>query len=263
MSELLAALAIVPARGGSKNLPRKNLRLLDGHPLIAYSIAAALAARRVARVVVSTDDEEIAAVARAYGADVPFLRPSHLAEDDTPDLPVFEHALTWLKDHEGYAPSVLVQIRPTSPLRPPGLVDEGIEILESRPSADSARAVVPSGQSPFKMWRPAQDGRIVPLLETGMHEPYNMPRQKLPPTFWQTGHLDVIRARTILEKRSMTGDYVLPIPVDPSYAVDIDSQADLDRAEAILREGRIDLTKPGDDRLGLAIPGGSSPQGQA
>jgi N-acylneuraminate cytidylyltransferase len=80
-----------------------------------------------------------------------------------------------------------------------------------------------------------------------MHEPYNMPRQKLPPTFWQTGHLDVIRARTILEKKSMTGDYVLPIPVDPSYAVDIDSQADLDRAGAILRNGRIDLAKPGDD----------------
>ncbi|MBF8261438.1 MAG: putative N-acylneuraminate cytidylyltransferase [candidate division NC10 bacterium] len=238
-----SVLALIPARGGSKSFPHKNLRLLGGHPLIAYSIAAGLSARSVGRVVVSTDDEEIAEVARAYGADVPFLRPAPLALDETPDLPVVEHALAWLAKG-GYRPEIVVQLRPTSPLRPRDLVDRGIAVLIDHPDADSARAVVPSGQNPYKMWRRAEDGRIVPLLEDGLHEPYNMPRQLLPPTYWQTGHLDVIRTGTVLRMHSLTGDRVFPIMVDPDCAVDIDTAPDLARAEALLREGRLDLVIP-------------------
>jgi N-acylneuraminate cytidylyltransferase len=237
-------LALIPARGGSKSLPRKNIRLLGGHPLLAYSIAAGRAAAHVDRVIVSTDDPEIAAVARAYGAEVPFLRPADLAQDDTPDLPVFHHALTWLAEKEAFRPEVVVQLRPTSPLRPPGLVDRGIEILAAQSSADSARAVIPSGQNPYKMWRQAEDGRIVPLLDDGFVEPYNMPRQLLPPTFWQTGHLDVIRSRTILLQASMTGGRVFPIPVDPAYAVDIDSPKDFVRAETLLQSGQLEVVLP-------------------
>jgi len=240
----LDVLALIPARGGSKSLPRKNLRPLGGHPLIAYSIAAGLAARGVGRVIVSTDDEEIAAVARSYGAEVPFLRPRHLAEDDTPDLPVVEHALEWLRQEDGQRPAVVVQLRPTSPLRPADLVDRGLEVLTSHPEADSARAVIPSGQNPYKMWRPAEDGRIVPLLKTSLHEAYNMPRQMLPRTFWQTGHLDVIRTETVFRKHSLTGDVVFPIVVDLEYAIDIDSARDLERAEALLQEDRWDLVLP-------------------
>jgi N-acylneuraminate cytidylyltransferase len=236
-------LVLIPARGGSKSFPHKNIRPLGGHPLIAYSIAAGLAARTVGRVVVSTDDEEIAEVARAYGAEVPFLRPAPLALDDTPDLPVVEHALDWL-GRAGYHPEIVVQLRPTSPLRPMDLVDRGIKVLTDHPDADSARAVIPSVQNPYKMWRQAEDGRIVPLLEDGFHEPYNMPRQLLPPTYWQTGHLDVIRTRTIRRKHSLTGDRVFPIPVDPECAVDIDTARDLARAEALLQEGRLDLVIP-------------------
>jgi N-acylneuraminate cytidylyltransferase len=101
------------------------------------------------------------------------------------------------------------------------------------------------------MWRPAEDGRIVPLLETGLHEAYNMPRQMLPRTFWQTGHLDVIRTETVIRKHSLTGDVVFPIVVDPEYAVDIDSARDLERAEALLQEGRWDLVRPA---VGTARP---------
>lgn len=237
-------LALIPARGGSKSVPRKNVRLLAGHPLIAYSIAAGLGARGVGRVVVSTDDEEIANVARAYGAEVPFLRPAALAGDETLDLPVVEHALEWLAEHESFRPETVVQLRPTSPLRPSGLVDHGLEVLAAHPDGDAARAVIPSGQNPFKMWRPTDDGRIVPLLSDGLHEPYNMPRQLLPQTFWQTGHLDVIRSRTILGKRSLTGDRVYPIRVGPEYAVDIDVPRDFERAEALLKEARLDLVLP-------------------
>jgi N-acylneuraminate cytidylyltransferase len=236
-------LVLIPARGGSKSFPHKNIRPLGGHPLIAYSIAAGLAAPTVGRVVVSTDDEEIAEIARRYGAEVPFLRPGSLALDDTPDLPVVEHALDWLT-RDGFHPEIVVQLRPTSPLRPRGLIDQGIAILQDHPDADSARAVIPSGQNPYKMWRQAEDGRIVPLLEEGFHEPYNMPRQLLPPTFWQTGHLDVIRTGTILRKHSLTGTRVFPIPVDPDCAVDIDTARDLARAEALLQEKRLDLVIP-------------------
>src|SRR5512136_2735811 len=97
-------LALIPARGGSKGIPRKNIRPFAGHPLIAYSIAAALQAQEVRRVVVSTDDPEIAEVAQAYGAETPFMRPAGLAADASTDLPVFQHALGWLSEHENYHP---------------------------------------------------------------------------------------------------------------------------------------------------------------
>ena len=112
-------LALIPARGGSKAVPRKNLQVLFGKPLIAHSIAHAQRAGRVTRVIVSTDDEEIAATARTYGAEVPFMRPPELAEDATPDLPVFQHALEWLRQTEGFSPCAVVHLRPTYPIRRP------------------------------------------------------------------------------------------------------------------------------------------------
>ena len=122
-------LALIPARGGSKGIPRKNIRSFAGYPLIAWSIAAAQQASSVTRTIVSTDDEEIASVAREYGAETPFLRPSALAQDNTTDLPVFEHALQWLEANENYQPEIVVQLRPTSPIRPKDCVDSAIKIL--------------------------------------------------------------------------------------------------------------------------------------
>ena len=202
-------LALIPARAGSKSLQRKNLRPFAGHPLLAYSVAAAIQAESVTRVLVSTDDHEFADVARRYGAEIPFLRPAELAQDDTPDLPVFQHALRWLEREQGYRPEIVVQLRPTSPIRPPDCVDRAVRLLLDNPQADSVRGVVPSGQNPYKMWRLAQDGTMEPLLKDGFDEPYNMPRQALPATYWQTGHIDAIRSRTILEKGSMSGDRIL------------------------------------------------------
>ena len=118
-------LALIPARGGSKSIPRKNIRPLAGHPLIAYSIAAGRQSNLVTRTIVSTDDEEIARIARQYGAETPFLRPAEFAQDNTTDFPVFTHALSWLKEHEGYQPEIVVQLRPTSPIRPPEMRGSG------------------------------------------------------------------------------------------------------------------------------------------
>src|SRR5512133_3705377 len=164
MTELLA---VIPARGGSKGIPRKNIRNFAGYPLIAWSIAAAKKSELVTRVIVSTDDEEIAAVAREWGAETPFLRPAEFAQDKTTDLPVFEHALKWLAENEKYCPDVVVQLRPTSPIRPKGLVDAAVRVLLEHADADSVRGVVPAGQNPHKMWR-LRSGDGSPGSSTGV-----------------------------------------------------------------------------------------------
>lgn len=245
-----AVLAIIPARGGSKGIPRKNIRNFAGYPLIAYSIQAGLSAQTVTRVIVSTDDEEIAAVARQSGAEVPFLRPAALAEDTTLDLPVFAHALTWLAENENYHPDVVVQLRPTSPVRPPALVDDAVRLLLAHPEADSVRGVVPAGQNPYKMWKidPA-GGAMRNLLDVpGVPEPYNAPRQALPPVFWQTGHVDAIRPRVILSGNSMSGKTILPLEIDPRYTVDIDNLWDWARYEWLVWHGGLDMITPGRQR---------------
>jgi YrbI family 3-deoxy-D-manno-octulosonate 8-phosphate phosphatase len=243
-------LAIVPARGGSKGIPRKNIRDFAGHPLLAYSVAAGLQSETVTRTIVSTEDEEIAAVARHYGAQVPFLRPAELAEDDTTDLPVFQHALAWLQEHERYRPEVVIQLRPTSPIRPPDLVDRAVRTLSAHGDADSVRGVVPAGQNPHKMWRLTGPGSpMTPLLQVkGIAEAYNAPRQSLPATFWQTGHVDAIRVATIQSKGSMTGTTVYPLIIDPRYTVDIDNLSDWTRYEALVQSGSLEMVLPGRPR---------------
>jgi N-acylneuraminate cytidylyltransferase len=239
----VGVLAIIPARGGSKGLPRKNLRLLAGYPLLAWTIAAGRAAAQVDTVLVSTDDADIADVARRFGADVPFLRPAELARDDTPDLPVFEHALRWLERERGWVPELVVQLRPTSPFRPLGMVDQTVSLLRARPGADSVRTVTHPAQTPFKMWR-HDGGLLAPLLGSFEEELFNAPRQRLPPVFWQTGHVDVTRPATILEKRTMTGRRIVPYVVDPRYAVDIDTLEQLELAEWLLARDTVTLTRP-------------------
>ncbi len=239
-------LALIPARGGSKGIPRKNIRDFAGAPLIAYSIAAALQAQHVTRVIVSTDDEEIAAVARHWGAETPFLRPTELAQDDITDLPVFQQALAWLAEYEAYHPEFVVQLRPTSPVRPVGLIDDAIELMLTNPQADCVRGVVPSGQNPFKMWQIEPDShQLKPLLSLpNVKEPYNAPRQELPKTYWQTGHIDVIRTSTILEKGSLTGDVILPILIDPRYTVDIDTPSDMARYAGLMQDPELKPIDP-------------------
>ncbi|MEM9693216.1 MAG: acylneuraminate cytidylyltransferase family protein, partial [Myxococcota bacterium] len=206
----MAVLAIIPARGGSKGIPRKNLVDLDGLPLLAHSIRHAQASRRITRVVVSTDDEEIAAVARAYGAEVPFLRPGHLAEDHVLDHPVFAHALARLQSEEGYSPDVVVHLRPTSPYREPAWIDDAVDLLRSHPEAHSVRSVSPPEQHPYRVFRKADDGYLDPLMKGEHPEPYLLRRQDLPPMFYYNCVIDVTRPDTIAKLGSMTGNRILP-----------------------------------------------------
>ncbi len=249
---MVEILVLIPARGGSKGIPGKNIKKLGGHPLIAYSIAAAKKSTLVTRTIVSTDDLKIAEIAKEYGAEVPFLRPPELAQDSTLDQPVFQQALEYLAEEENYHPEIVVQLRPTSPFRPPDLIDNAIRILLDHPQATSVRGVVPSKQNPYKMWRIEEQGQMVPLLESDFPEPYNMPRQALPPTYWQTGHIDVIRSKTILEG-SMSGQVIQACEIDPTFTVDLDNALDWERAEGELASlaGKIILPQKS-DRPGLA-----------
>lgn len=232
-------LVLIPARSGSKSIPRKNIRPLAGFPLIAYSIAAGLAAETVDRVIVSTDDEEIARIAREFGAETPFIRPPSLARDETPDLPVFEHALAWLAEHEGYQPQIVVQLRPTSPFRRTWHIDQAVLRLIERPEADAVRTVCVPFQNPFKMWKINPDGFLQPLVNIGVPEAYNLPRQVLPEVYWQTGYVDAVWADTILTRHSMTGELILPLVIGAEEWIDIDSPDDWRRAERLLETGEI------------------------
>jgi CMP-N-acetylneuraminic acid synthetase len=234
----LEVLAIIPARGGSKSIPRKNVLSLGGFPLIAYSIVAAQAAPSVSRVLVSTDDEEIAQVACDWGAQVPFMRPAEYSQDGTTDLPVFQHALTWLRENENYRPDIVVHLRPTSPFRRVAHIEDAVRVLAAFPHADAARTVCEPFQNPFKMWTVNGDGFLSPLMQGHGEEPYNQPRQSLPRVFWQTGYVDAARAQTI-ESGSMTGRQILPVFIDNSDWIDIDSPADWAMAENLLSSERL------------------------
>jgi N-acylneuraminate cytidylyltransferase len=242
----IEVLVIIPARGGSKSIPQKNIRSFAGHPLIAYSIAAGLQARTVTRTLVSTDDEEIARISREYGAEVPFIRPAKYSQDNTLDLPVFQHALNWLATEQNYRPDVVVQLRPTSPVRPRNCIDDAVKILLDHSQADSVRGVVVAGQNPYKMWHINPEGKLAPVIKVkGVEEAYNFPRQELPNVFWQTGHIDAIRPNVILEKNSMSGRNIWPLVIDPLYTVDIDTLLDWENAERLVKYGNLDMVFPG------------------
>ncbi len=148
--------------------------------------------------------------------------------------------------NENYHPDIILQLRPTSPIRPAGMVDEAVNILLDHPDADSVRGVIPAGQNPHKMWRIDGDGIMHNLLPVdGIREPFNAPRQALPAVYWQTGHIDAIRPDAILRKHSMSGDVILPLLVDPSFSVDIDNLNDWQRAEWLASQGGLDMVYPG------------------
>ncbi len=206
-------LALIPARGGSKSVPRKNLLKIAGKPLIAYSIGHALQCSLVTRTIVSTDDPEIAEVARSFGAEVPFLRPAEFATDAATDLQVFRHALEWLGERS-YRPDLVVHLRPTGPVRDVGLIEHAISLMAKREEADSLRAVGIAEQTPYKMWR-IEGSYLRPVLDLpGFPEAHSMARQRLPAVYWQNGYVDIVRPRTVLELDSMVGRVVAPFVIE-------------------------------------------------
>ena len=231
----IPVMALIPARGGSKGVPRKNILMLAGKPLIAYSILQAQASKRINRVIVSTDDEEIAGVAREWGAEVPFMRPPEYADDLSPDIDVFRHALTWFRENQDYEPELVVHLRPTGPARHVHLIDEAIDLLTVHPEADAVRSVSVALQTPYKMWRVNPLGFLEPLFRlSGVRDCQSLPRQQLPVAYWQNGYVDVVRPRAILLKHSMWGDCVLPLVLEDP-ALELDYPENIPTLETALR----------------------------
>jgi N-acylneuraminate cytidylyltransferase len=249
VDRVVSTVAVIPTSAGSHSVPRTHIRPLNGIPLLAYSIEAGRKARLVDRVIVSTDDEEIADVARAWGADVPFLRPTALGVDGASDLPVLEHAIGWLAANTADGlPEVIVQLKATSPLRPPDCVDRAIDLLRRDQSLDSVRGVALAAQNPYNMSRLRADGTLTPLLEAGVPNSYHQPRQALPQTYWPTGQIDVVRTRVIRERASMGGDRIGALIIDAAYACDLDSEGDWRRAEWLLDHLDHPIVRPGSRR---------------
>lgn len=227
-------LAIIPARSGSKTVIDKNIRMLDGKPMISYSIQHALKSKYINRVIVSTDSRKYAEIAQQNGAEVPFIRPEALAQDDSLDIDVFVHALNFLKEHDYYEPDVVVHLRPTYPLRNVKDIDNMVEVLLNHNDIDSVRCIVPVKDTPYKMWKKDNNEKLVPLL-SDIEEAYNMPRQKLPQVYLQNACIDVIRTTVITEQHSMTGKEIYGYEMKENY--DIDTEEDFLRAEQILSFG--------------------------
>ena len=233
-------LGIIPARGGSKSIPGKNIKPLAGKPLIVWTIEEAKKSKHLTRLIVSTDDSEIAAVAREYGAETPFLRPKEISGDLATDVEFLLHALDFLKENEGYEPEIVLRLPPTSPLRTAAHIDQGIEILLAHPEADAARPIVEAPKHPYKMWKVAADGEFLepflPASFTRMEEPYNLPRQMLPKAFVHTGAMDVMRTRTIRELRSTAGQKLAYFHMAPEDSVNIDHPVDFEIAEYLMQK---------------------------
>ena len=223
--------SVIPARGGSKSIPRKNIKLFKGYPLIKYSIDYSNTSKLISKTIVSTDDDEIADIAKNLGAEVPFMRPNELAGDLVQDYPVISHALEEMERIYSETIDIIVLLRPTSPLRPKNLIELGIKLLEKDPFSSSVRAVTTTKEHPYRQWK--LNGTYINGYSIDLSkklEPFNLPRQELPKVFFQTGDIEIIKRDTLVNG-SISGDHVLPLIINPNQVYDIDNQEDFDSAE--------------------------------
>lgn len=236
-------LAIILARSGSKSIPKKSIAPCAGKPLVYYTIKAAQNAKTITRLIISTDSKEMAHVARRYGVEVPFMRPRSLAQDDTPDLPVFKHALAELKKKEGYVPDVVVHLRPTTPLKSSADIDKAVRLLLADKKADSVRSICEPLHTPFKMYRLNKNRLLEPLLSKVFAEvferyiePHNQPRQTLPDVWRHSGYVDVVRPNVITKQGVMSGTRIIPLFFEKWRDIDIDSPYEIGLAASVVKE---------------------------
>lgn len=230
-------LGIIPARGGSKSIPRKNIKPFLGKPLIAWTIKALKESGVCDRVIVSTDDKEIAEVARTHGADVPFLRPPELAEDTTPTLPVLQHAVSWLKEKDGYEPDIVVLTQATSPGVQALHIQEGVNLYRSS-GADSVISLVrvPSNYSPHWQFNLEEGGKLTITTGTPVKKVIRR-RQELPVSYIRNSAFYIFRPSLLFEPDpSFYGDDVRGYMMEDKYNIDIDTPDDWRRGEESLKD---------------------------
>jgi len=233
--------ALIPARSGSKRVPDKNINLLAGHPLIAYSIAAALQSKIFKTVIVSTDSGRYADIARYYGAEVPFLRPAKIAGDTSPDIEWVEYTLKQLR-HNGQEYEYFSILRPTSPFRLPATILRAWQEFLAQEGVDSLRAVEKCRQHPGKMWI-VRGNRMVPLLPMGPAEqPWHSSQYpSLPEVYVQNASLEIARTEVVFEERTIAGNVVMPFLTQHYEGFDVNSNYDWDLAEHLVKTGQAKL----------------------
>lgn len=226
MSEKKRILALIPARGGSKRIPRKNVRDLWGKPLLAYSIEVARRSRRIERVICTTDDPEIAAIAAKHGADVPFIRPADIASDKSGDTEFYLHALDWLHAHESYEPDIVANLRPTNPLRRAEVVDDILDTLLRRSDVDSVRAVYRSPLSVFMMRTiDPESGLIACPVNVPREGPFGAAKHPLPSTYVLSSYMDATWVESVRRTQRALGERMLPYVLQET-PIDLDTEED-------------------------------------
>jgi len=228
-------LSIIPARGGSKGIPRKNLAKINGRPLIEYSIKAALDVSQITDVVVSTDDKEIADVSRELGAQVPFIRPLELATDKAQSAPVVRHAVEFMEKLKGYTYDAVLMLQPTSPLRKSLHIKKALDIYQSS-DIDSLVSVVSVSQHPYRM-KKLVGNKLINYIDQGFEN--MIPRQELPEVYIRNGAIYLCSRSVIIHKKVLVGENCYGLVMDDFESINIDSKLDLVLAETILREGKV------------------------
>ena len=224
--------ALIPAREGSQNIKNKNIRLLGKHPLIAYSIKAALLSNYLNDVFVTTDSEKIAKISNKYGAQTPFLRPKKISGNNSIDIEFFNHFLKYLNNQNYKIPDLIVHLSPTVPLREKNIIDKSINYILKNPKATSLRSVNKIDLSPYKIFY-QNNNYLKGFFNELKFEYYNLPRQKYPDTYKPNGHVDIVKPEYITEK-NLHGNKILSFITNP--VIDIDSFKDLNEAKKILSD---------------------------
>lgn len=233
--------AIIPARGGSKSIPKKNIVNLGGFPLIAYSIAAAKLSKKINRVIVDTDSEEIAVISKKFGAEIPYLRPKEFATDTSADLDFMNHAIEWFQKNEKEIPDYIVHLRPTTPLRDPSHIDEAIEKMTKNKEATSLRSGHEIRESPYKLFGISNDFFTGLFPQDKRPEYWNLPRQAFPPVYQPDGYVDIVIPEFILKMGKLHGPKILSY-ISPDTG-EIDKMEDLKFAEYNLQKDNWDIYK--------------------
>ena len=232
-------IALIPARGGSKGVPRKNIRDLGGYPVIAYSIVAGRLSERIDRVIVSTDSEEIAEISGKFGAEVPFLRPSEFASDRSGDIEFVEHFLNYMMENEDEMPEYIVHLRPTTPIREVSVLDEAIDACIRDKECCSLRSAHIASESPYKWFLKTDSGYYRPIAEGMSNEDINGGRQGFPDVYIPDGYVDVLKTEYIINNGILHGEKMLAFE-SPSCS-EIDTPDDLKMIEYQIEAGGCSL----------------------
>ena len=238
MDSNLKILVLIPARCGSKGIPNKNIKDFCGKPLLAWSIEQAKSSKYVnnMRIILSTDSIEYANIGNTYGAEVPFIRPKKIAQDNSTDIEFIQHAVTYLEEWENYKSDIILQLRPTQPCRKVEEIDKCLDLfIENRDEYDSLRTLVESPKSPYKIYQINEDNVLEPIIKLEGLESINMCRQDLPKSYLHNGYIDILNTN-LLKRNTISGSKIYPYIMDKENTIDIDTENDWRDAELYMNK---------------------------